>query len=577
MSNFADSYLPQILEETRKSDNLEEDDNLSSSSEEYDPEEALKNLNENFDSSFFPNPEEQPQKNKQIKNSNFLNRNSTKSCSTWCLIKNYGLSLWQFLEAKMLSSMSYTPPEVFAYNLKSKLESLRHEPGGASSESLNLSNTAAISSERLRIILENSENILGTTFPPSNSSIARANPSSLQSLTQNTKSTNLFRSENNLTHLEDLIIDQDIMDCKNNSSAKKEKSEANDSKDDSDLFFDFDISSPNNNDDEEQEDSENIILNPDDKNMLCRINSESSLDTEFTNHSTAFGSTSSGLFSDDPDGLKSNDEGLIDSAGFCIAPEDWLKSNYSDMLNKNKKEDDESTPQQAPSSPASQNQTADTDDSFSANQQLTNPQQTAEISSDETIDGSESEATPLKTNVSQTKICIGEKDKMIATSKLTSLISLLEKDSNSSHGSRSSTIGKPLESNIPSPVKKPYQERSVFGTSPANFSFLTDLMSKQSLNAQESDNVSSLERCHSTSMLNDIKKSHSRIISESENPSIGGTSSIASSLTTKQSSSSDEKINIDENVDNKAKYRRCSSLKSGKTPPGTPERRKIVR
>ena len=41
------------------------------------------------------------------------------------LVRNCIVSVWQTLEAKMLSSMSYTPPEVFAYNLNSKLNSLR--------------------------------------------------------------------------------------------------------------------------------------------------------------------------------------------------------------------------------------------------------------------------------------------------------------------------------------------------------------------------------------------------------------------------------------------------------------------
>ena len=39
--------------------------------------------------------------------------------------KSWILSVWQTLEAKMLSSMSYTPPEVFVYNLNSKLNSIR--------------------------------------------------------------------------------------------------------------------------------------------------------------------------------------------------------------------------------------------------------------------------------------------------------------------------------------------------------------------------------------------------------------------------------------------------------------------
>jgi hypothetical protein len=33
----------------------------------------------------------------------------------------------------------------------------------------------------------------------------------------------------------------------------------------------------------------------------------------------------------------------------------------------------------------------------------------------------------------------------------------------------------------------------------------------------------------------------------------------------------------DDDSGKKDKYRRCSSLRSGKTPPGTPARRKIVR
>ena len=45
--------------------------------------------------------------------------------NSWILVRNCIVSVWQTLEAKMLSSMSYTPPEVFAYNLNSKLNSLR--------------------------------------------------------------------------------------------------------------------------------------------------------------------------------------------------------------------------------------------------------------------------------------------------------------------------------------------------------------------------------------------------------------------------------------------------------------------
>ena len=91
-------------------------------------------------------------------------------------------------------------------------------------------------------------------------------------------------------------------------------------------------------------------------------------------------------------------------------------------------------------------------------------------------------------------------------------------------------------------------EKPQLGTSPANFSFLAG---------------DKLSRSNSTSFIHDIKKTHSKMVSESP----------ASPITQESNSSSDQS----NTEDNKAKYRRCSSLKSGKTPPGTPGRRKIVR
>ena len=46
-----------------------------------------------------------------------------------------------------------------------------------------------------------------------------------------------------------------------------------------------------------------------------------------TGNSTAFGSTSSGLYSDQE--ILSNKDS---EKGFCIAPEDWQKFNFVDML-----------------------------------------------------------------------------------------------------------------------------------------------------------------------------------------------------------------------------------------------------
>ena len=209
-----------------------------------------------------------------------------------------------------------------------------------------------------------------------------------------------------------------------------------------------------------------------------------------------------------------------------------------------------------------------------------------------------------------TSIHIGETEKKIATSKLTSLISsLLDKDEDrphSFHGKKSSTSPEKSTSGSKSSVtsvsagSNTFPEKSEkivkitkiqeipassMGTSPANFSFLSDFMKEKENNENvggktlpdkfEIDPVIR-ERSHSASKLNDIKKIHKRMVSE-------GSSENSPLVSQNASSSSDtgsEKViteTEDDDDSNKAKYRRCSSLRSGKTPPGTPGRRKIVR
>ena len=206
-----------------------------------------------------------------------------------------------------------------------------------------------------------------------------------------------------------------------------------------------------------------------------------------------------------------------------------------------------------------------------------------------------------------TSIHIGATEKKFATSKLTALIStLLDKDEDrphSFHGKKSSSspekstsgsksvtsvsTGSNLTEKSEKIVKiTKIQDIPAFGTSPANFSFLSDFMKEK----EKSENISgktlpdkfeivpaNLERSHSASKLNDIKKIHKRMVSE-------GSSENSPSVSQNPTSSSDtgsEKVipetEEDDDDSNKAKYRRCSSLRSGKTPPGTPGRRKIVR
>ena len=216
-----------------------------------------------------------------------------------------------------------------------------------------------------------------------------------------------------------------------------------------------------------------------------------------------------------------------------------------------------------------------------------------------------------------TSIHIGETEKKIATSKLTSLISsLLDKDEDrphSFHGKKSSTSPEKSTSGSKSSVtsvcadpnnltenseKIPkitkIQKIPAFGTSmgtsPANFSFLSDLMKEKENNENvggktlpdqfEIDPVIR-ERSHSASKLNDIKKIHKRMVSDGSSEN----SPLVSQNTTSSSDTGSEKVitetEEDDDDSNKARYRRSSSLKSGKTPPqtrpNTPGRRKIVR
>ena len=88
-----------------------------------------------------------------------------------------------------------------------------------------------------------------------------------------------------------------------------------------------------------------------------------------------------------------------------------------------------------------------------------------------------------------------------------------------------------------------------------------------------------LSRSHSTSIITDIKKTlqvQAQDHSSADLPSEPG--SVVSSLKPDQFKLPPKaKNDTSENKsDDKNKYRRCSSLKSGKTPPGTPGR-KIVR
>lgn len=211
--------------------------------------------------------------------------------------------------------------------------------------------------------------MLGTTFPPS-----RCVPVKLSNQQRFRSQTDLNAQVEDLKELVKAFGDAETdQDDQMTLEENTEKNTDDDDMKDSDLFFDFDISSPPSGvHDDEDDDEDDHIINE------IRRSSESS--GSETHPSTAFGSTSSGLYSDAD--VKSAD--IEADQGFCIEPEDWLCSNYNDILAKNKDAeqkdlDEESTPVKAPASPANSTMTHD-------------------VSSDETLDG----------NDETTKICIGK-------------------------------------------------------------------------------------------------------------------------------------------------------------------------
>ena len=115
------------------------------------------------------------------------------------------------------------------------------------------------------------------------------------------------------------------------------------------------------------------------------------------------------------------------------------------------------------------------------------------------------------------------------------------------------------------------------GTSPANFSFLMPPGQDKDDEVINNSDKAVLSRSHSTSIITDIKKTlqvQSQVQDQNTESSEPG--SVVSSLKPDQFKSP-SKNDANEKNDDKKKYRRCSSLKSGKTPPGTPGNRKIVR
>ena len=440
---------------------LESEDLSSSSSEEYDPDLAeLEDIEPDY-----PNTPEIVKRRKKL-----------------TLLKNYVIStLWHF-GSKMLTSMSYSQPEVFAHNLRSRLEDL--EDSDVPNEAVR---TATAKNPRLKQFLEKhiAGPLLGTTFPPSRMLQMESRPS--------------WHSESDLSGFA-TSSDHHSNDQKHEKIEEETEGCQTTTVEDSDLFFDFDFNSP--------EDGTNDEISP--ASSLTQNSPPDSIIRD-SETSTTFGSTSSGLYSD-TEKLELED---LTEQHFSLDPAEW--SSFNDILQKTT----EVTPLASPA-----------------------PAQDEQSSSDTTVDGSETEQ--------KSTIFIGDKEKQIATSKLSSLLCLLEKD----REYKSVPSGGHSKSSLKALEEPQIVQQHKCGTSPANFSFLENAL----------ENNTRIERAHSTSFINDIKKTHTKMTEESQY-----SASVGTALKVKP-----EPL-LEEAEDTKAKYRRCSSLKSGKTPPGTPGRRKIVR
>ncbi len=200
----------------------------------------------------------------------------------------------------------------------------------------------------------------------------------------------------------------------------------------------------------------------------------------------------------------------------------------------------------------------------------------------------------------------GEQKHKVAHSKLNALIALLEKDreyaGRPSPPKESEESGSPTRGGAPgSPTKKSYKcSLPTIAASPANFSFLTAAKGNGSSNTNSNSNsnkvcgsysstssagrsaASPMKRCDSTPSLTSAEREliQSPQLQRRRKvavPAEEGKKAVAEQSSPSAQGKEQKKEEGLEMPEQPQKLRRASSLKSGKTPPGTPSRRKIVR
>ena len=482
----------------------------------------------------------------------------------------------------MMSSMSFSPqPEVFARSLKRRLQSLNPDGTTRTSPPIDIDNGEAyhcdevyaasditgINDNRFRKILERGLRTFdgyvvkmspafltsGTTFPPNgfiNADVLRAK----------------FHSQSNFPsrRLKNFKLDGSAMPVSVPDIGRDENLAPVVAYGcDSDLFFDFDIGSPNDSDDDRVINVVNGIGNdPDHSPSLLGQASDLQPLINSPDHSTAYGSSTSGIFSGQdtpsPSEVDENDQRLEQFVeGFSLNPEDWAKGQQALFAKQDKSSS--VTPTMSPHTSEAMSTDETTQITYS---NLTSPDsndeiQMTDIELNDAESTTEEESTSRDESASQSddqelKICIGTEEKSVAQSKLQTLLAQLEKGKE---------LSPPKRCHLN--TRKEIIKTQVLSSSPANFSFLIGSMPNPE---NQMPSIARSINCQSTPDMTEYDKM--RCNSMSPKPLDDGSRSSSEQLSTDSAEIKEEK---------KEAYRRCSSLRTGKTPPTTPGRRKIVR
>ena len=506
--------------------------------------------------------------------------------------------------------MSYhTQTDLFARSLRSRLMSLtpvhlefdKENPRGIGGTSTTAySKVAPTCVDDMMLLQMNQKSVFGMSYPPPTQDlpIDSDNLRNLALAIRFCSEPDLSHPSKNENHDFYSIYKQGI--CETDSRKRLKSCE------DSDLFFDFDIDEESRNGEktiqhvDEDNDVFSITHNENEvaiancfSNSVCLEDMVGSKSTGTASVSTAYCSKQSSTPASDEEMEDSQSPYLV-SEGMALHPKDWkCHINGSAINNDNTlgSRVNELTIKTTTEGNRDEQDTRDDISSKIPHIEIDNPPTSfpKEIASDE--ESSDEEWSEEDANVK-----VGSAEQKMANNKLMTLISLLEKDRDYSKNRKPET-NKPRASrknaltvgSVPNPDTAFH-----LGASPVNFSFLRGSkdndrssppnkhaeanVDPSKFNAHKSSLLiipSKLRRCESAPSLEEIDV---QIVLPDEPANINTLTDTEMSLHEgRVDNRAIQEEKAEDEVDSKDKYRRCSSLKSGKTPPGSPGKRKIVR